>query len=113
MLAAMADPTLLGQAVLNLVLNAIDAVEPGGSVQVHYEGPADEAGRNQFQLIVMDDGPGIPVEILDRIFNPFFTTRETGTGLGLSIVHRIVEAHEGTIVAANREGGGARFEIRI
>ncbi len=51
--------------------------------------------------------------MLDRIFNPFFTTKDTGTGLGLSIVHRIVEAHDGTIHVTNPPGGGARFEIRI
>ena len=58
-----------------------------------------------------DHGPGIPAHILDRIFNPFFTTKDTGTGLGLAIVHRVVEAHDGTIIATNAEDGGAKFEI--
>jgi signal transduction histidine kinase len=63
--------------------------------------------------VVTDTGPGIPPEVLDRIFNPFFTTKESGTGLGLSIVHRVVEAHDGTITASNIDGGGAKFEVRI
>jgi signal transduction histidine kinase len=67
----------------------------------------------QFRIVVRDSGPGIKAEVLDRIFNPFFTTKDRGTGLGLAIVHRIVEAHEGTIMATNVAGGGAQFEIRI
>ena len=67
----------------------------------------------QFHLEVCDDGPGIPPHVLDKIFNPFFTTKDTGTGLGLAIVHRVVEAHDGTILATNADGGGARFEIRV
>jgi signal transduction histidine kinase len=62
---------------------------------------------------VRDSGPGVPAHLLDRIFNPFFTTKETGTGLGLAIVHRIVEAHDGTITVRNASGGGASFEMRI
>jgi two-component system sensor histidine kinase PilS (NtrC family) len=62
---------------------------------------------------VQDSGPGISSQILEKIFNPFFTTRDSGTGLGLAIVHRIVEAHDGTISVTNADGGGARFEIRI
>ena len=50
---------------------------------------------------------------MDKIFNPFFTTKDEGTGLGLALVHRMVEAHDGTIVVTNVQGGGARFEIRI
>jgi signal transduction histidine kinase len=110
---ALADAVLIGQAVLNLLLNAIDAMQHRGSVRVKWSAPPTSVDARQFYLVVHDTGPGIPSEILDRIFNPFFTTRETGTGLGLAIVHRVVEAHDGTILASNDPGGGAKFEIRI
>ena len=106
------DPMLLGQAVLNLILNAAEAIGCNGTISVRYCLPTDGDVR-QFYLIVTDTGPGIPAEALDRIFNPFFTTKDSGTGLGLAIVHRVVEAHDGTITASNVEGGGAKFEIRI
>ena len=108
-----ADPLLLGQAALNLVLNGAEAMEHGGTISLRFGPPPEGSDARQFHLAVRDEGPGIPPQILDRIFNPFFTTKETGTGLGLAIVHRIVEAHDGTIVVTNPEGGGARFEIRI
>jgi signal transduction histidine kinase len=95
------DSRLFSQCVLNLVLNAVEALGAKGTVRI------------ALTLVVEDDGPGIPADVLDRIFNPFFTTKDEGTGLGLSIVHRIVEAHNGTISATNRECGGARFEVRI
>lgn len=107
------DPLLMGQTILNLLLNAAEAVEPGGSVVLQFGRPPEESPSKQFHLVVKDNGPGIPPQMLDRIFNPFFTTKDSGTGLGLAIVHRIVEAHDGTITASNEEGGGARFEIRI
>jgi len=109
-----ADPLLLGQALLNLLLNAAEAAPQGGTVRVRFSPPApDGSDVKQFHLEVCDDGPGIPPHVLDKIFNPFFTTKDTGTGLGLAIVHRVVEAHDGTILATNAEGGGARFEIRV
>ena len=107
------DPLLLGQALLNLLLNAAEAIEGGGDVTVRFAPPAADSDVRQFHLVVTDAGAGIPPQVLDRIFNPFFTTKDAGTGLGLSIVHRIVEAHEGTITATNEPGGGARFEIRV
>ena len=113
-MGARVDALLLGQAVLNLVLNAAEAVEGGaGEVRVEYGPPPARSEAKQFHLVVQDDGPGIPAKVMDRIFNPFFTTKETGTGLGLAIVHRVVEAHDGTIVVTNVAGSGARFEIRI
>lgn len=111
-LEARADPLLMGQAALNLVLNAVEATPRGGQVTVTLAaGPSGDT--RQFVLVVEDDGPGIAPDAMDRIFNPFFTTKETGTGLGLAIVHRIVEAHDGTIRASNRPSGGARFEVTI
>lgn len=111
-LAVDADPRLVGQAVLNLLLNAAEAMEQGGTVVVRMDRPAKGEAR-QFVLVVQDTGPGLPADVMDKLFNPFFTTKDTGTGLGLAIVHRIVEAHDGTVVAGNADEGGARFEIRV
>lgn len=112
-LHASADPNLIGQALLNLLLNAADATPENGRILVRFSGSCETSGARQLQLTIHDSGPGIPPQVLDRIFNPFFTTKETGTGLGLSIVHRVVEAHDGTIVVTNPREGGAKFEIRI
>ena len=106
------DGNLISQALLNLVLNAIEAIGGAGVVTVRY-GPVEPGRGKIFTLCVSDSGPGIEPRILDRIFNPFFTTKETGTGLGLAMVHRIVDAHEGTITASNGAAGGARFEMTI
>lgn len=111
-----ADPLLIGQALLNLLLNAADAAateDSDGVVIVRFSRPGADSEVKQFHLVVKDNGPGIPAGVLDRIFNPFFTTKDTGTGLGLAIVHRVVEAHDGTVTAANDCGGGAKFEIRV
>jgi signal transduction histidine kinase len=110
------DAVLIGQALLNLVLNAVEsmgAADGPRKLTVRFGPPPPGSDAKQFHLAVSDTGPGIPSNVLDRIFNPFFTTKDTGTGLGLAIVHRVVEAHDGTIVAQNTESGGARFEIRI
>ena len=109
-LPAKVDGRLLTQAVLNLTLNAIEATAENGGGAVTVRLATD---KNRLSLVVEDTGPGIAAELLDRVFNPFFTTKDEGTGLGLSIVHRIVEAHGGTISAANRPEGGAKFELRI
>jgi signal transduction histidine kinase len=115
------DAVLIGQSLLNLVLNAIESMsqDPAANsaddrrLSVRFGPPPSDSDARQFHLTVCDSGPGIPSGVLDRIFNPFFTTKDTGTGLGLAIVHRVVEAHEGSITAGNIEGGGAKFEIRI
>jgi signal transduction histidine kinase len=110
------DAVLISQSLLNLVLNAVESMsQSGGSrrLTVRFGPPPPGSDAKQFHLTVCDSGPGISSGVLDRIFNPFFTTKDTGTGLGLAIVHRVVEAHEGSITAGNMEGGGAKFEIRI
>jgi signal transduction histidine kinase len=113
-LTAHLDEHLLEQAVLNLLLNAIESMENGGQLRVQFSRAAEDDGDGrQIRLTIRDSGTGIPPAILDRIFNPFFTTKDTGTGLGLAIVHRIVDAHNGTISVTNPPGGGAQFEIRI
>jgi signal transduction histidine kinase len=103
------DPNLFRQVVLNLLLNALDAVQPGGSVHIVVENDADGG----LLLSVADEGCGLPPDLGERIFTPFVTTKETGLGLGLSISKRIVEAHGGSITAENRPEGGAVFTIRL
>jgi signal transduction histidine kinase len=104
------DRVQLVQVILNLVLNAIDAVsglpEPRRRVRV-----SAEASGADVLLRVEDWGPGVPWDLADRVFEPFFTTKPGGLGMGLAIIRSIVEAHDGTIALAKRAGGGAAFEI--
>ncbi len=72
-----------------------------------------KTSNDNFLIAVMDTGAGITAENQRRIFEPYFTTKTKGTGLGLAISRRIVEAHGGTITAANQIGGGCRFEISL
>ncbi len=115
------DPTLMVQAIANVIRNAAEAMAetPDGSrtVRVRVERsirrlPSGERGE-RIVIGVEDSGPGIAPEVLERMFNPFFTTRPTGTGLGLAIVHRIVEAHDGHVVVSNRDEGGATVELCV
>ncbi len=103
------DPDLFRQVLLNLLLNALEAVRPGGAVGVAAANDADGG----LSLRVTDDGCGLPAGLGDRIFAPFITTKELGLGLGLSVCKRIVEAHGGSIAAANRAEGGAVFTVRL
>jgi two-component system, NtrC family, sensor histidine kinase HydH len=103
-----ADPNLLYRAFLNILINAIQAQESGGIIEVLVtEEP--EAHRVE----ISDQGDGIPEESLRKLFNPFFTTKERGTGLGLSIVKKIVEGHNGRITIQSAAGQGTRVVIRM
>ena len=106
-----ADPSLLVRAVSNLLFNASDAAGEG---EVRLTAGRTDRGVG---ISVCDSGPGIDAEVMDKIFNPFFTTKEMGTGLGLAIVHRIVECHGAQIGVANVDPphglGGARFNITL
>jgi len=104
------DEERLRQVVMNLALNALDAVGRGGTVRVSCMN--EETGR-EVAIYVDDSGPGISPELRDRIFEPFFTTKAQGSGLGLSIVHAIVVQHGGTITIEDAPGGGARFALRL
>jgi signal transduction histidine kinase len=106
----------LRQVIVNLCLNALEAVDEGGAVCVSCsvvppQGLEGEA--RSVELLVDDDGPGIPAELRDRIFEPFFTTKAAGSGLGLSIVHAILSQHAGTIQAGQSPQGGARIVLRF
>jgi signal transduction histidine kinase len=106
-LIAAIDGPKLQQVVSNLVRNAIEAIPPGGHVSV-----ALVPGAEHFVIRVGDDGPGIPEEIRPRIYEPFFTTKESGTGLGMSIVHSLVAMHGGTI-DLDTGPNGTRFDVVI
>ena len=103
------DPAEWRQVLFNLLRNALDASPRGGRIRVRLAAEDDQA-----LLAVADDGPGVPPELQDRIFEPFVTTKEPGkgTGLGLAIVHRIVEAHRGRITVENG-ARGACFTITV
>jgi two-component system cell cycle sensor histidine kinase/response regulator CckA len=109
-----ADPPRLVQIFVNLVLNAVDALPPDGaernviSISTRLEGASAV-------VEVSDNGPGVPVDLRDRVFDPFFTTKPVGegTGLGLFVTRNLVEALGGTIVLGESTGGGARFTIRL
>ncbi len=108
------DESQLRQVLLNLLLNAIDAAPPGGTVQVDVRPVAPDGAAEGFvELRVADNGSGLASEMRQRIFEPFFSTRETGLGLGLAICKRIVDSHGGEITADNRPGGGAEFVVRL
>lgn len=104
------DPGMLREAVTNLILNALDAVEEDGAVTV--QAGYDNKRASVF-IEVEDDGPGISEEIQGRIFDPGFSTKEKGNGFGLSICSRIVSAHRGNLRMISRPGAGAVFRIDI
>ena len=104
------DATQLRQVIHNLLRNAEDALEGRESGQIRL---STEISGRYARLCVADDGPGFPVELLARIFEPYVTTKARGTGLGLPIVKKIVEEHQGTIEIGNAPEGGARIDIRL
>ncbi len=106
----MADPQQLQQVFMNILLNAGDSMAEGGTLtaQTSY----DEPGRS-IRITISDTGKGIDQKEMDKIFQPFFTTKPKGTGLGLAITKRLIEQHGGTIRVYNNEGRGATFELSI
>ena len=104
------DPARLRQVLLNLVLNAEQAIPAGGTVTVRLK--ADPRGGG-FELEVADTGMGIPRTQLREVWKPFFTSKPNGSGLGLAIARRIVEEHGGTIGIDSAEGSGTVVTIRL
>jgi signal transduction histidine kinase len=103
-----ADPELLHRAISNLVLNAMDAMPHGGTLILSAR-PKGET----VELRVADTGEGITPEECERLFTPYYTTKEHGTGLGLAIVQSVVADHNGTIAVESRPGAGVTFVISL
>ncbi len=108
------DGELLKQVFYNVVLNAVQAMPEGGTLRVSTTRRRSRIkGQRMVEVVVADSGVGIPPEDLQRIFSPFFTTKERGTGLGLTVVHRIVEVHGGLVEVESEVGKGTTFRISI
>lgn len=109
----MGNPLALEQVFHNLITNAIQAMQATGGILAVKVQPSETTGKRKHALVIVaDNGPGIPKENLEKIFNPFFTTKSNGTGLGLAITKRIVTAHKGVILA-NSFPGGTVFSVQI
>ena len=109
----MADPEQLREVLVNLVVNACEAMVGGGSLTIREEAGEDEDLGRVAVLRVTDTGPGISEAIQSQVFQPFFSTKEEGTGLGLSIAHHIVKDHGGRIDLLSQEDRGATFIITL
>jgi signal transduction histidine kinase len=102
-----ADQAMLRQALLNLALNAVQAMPDGGALRIGCR----RGGRSRVEIDVEDTGVGIPPENLQKIFDLYFTTKESGSGIGLSMVYRIVQLHDGEVEVQSTPGSGTRFRL--
>ena len=102
------DKILIKQCFQNLFQNAFEAMPEGGNISVLVQPEKDS-----LKIQIADQGEGIPKEILDKVFNPFFTTKEKGTGLGLSLVKKIVNLHQGRIQVQSQLNWGTQFSIYL
>jgi signal transduction histidine kinase len=103
-----ADSNMLYQAFLNILINSMQAMPDGGKISVSISGY--HAGVS---IVFEDEGKGIPEELLNKIWDPFFSTKDKGTGLGLGIVKKIIEAHSGMIDISNRPVRGVQVRVKI
>jgi signal transduction histidine kinase len=108
-----ADPEQLKEVFVNLVVNACEAMEGGGEILIREEAQSTGPTEQVVVIRVADNGPGIPQSLVDKVLQPFFTTKEEGTGLGLSIAARIVEQHGGDLAVTTVEGKGSTFTITL
>jgi signal transduction histidine kinase len=102
------DRDLLKQAVLNIVVNAIEAMPGGGELRLESSAAGDLA-----EIRISDTGPGIPPELREKIFRLYFTTKQKGSGIGLAMAFRTVQLHDGTIDFTSEPGKGTAFSIRL
>ena len=108
--ACLVDRDQIKQVILNMVRNGIEACGKDGKVSIHLRQSGD---TSRVRMDFEDDGCGIPAELADRLYNPFFTTRSEGNGLGLSISRKIVEAHGGRIEHESEKGVGTCFHVEL
>lgn len=109
---ALLDPRTFEQVVVNLITNALDVMPNGGALSFSLAA-IDTLQGEMIELKVADTGPGMPPEVLARIFDPFYTTKKEGTGLGLAITKRILTAHKGAIMAETFPDAGTVFSVRV
>ena len=107
-----ADSDQLKQALMNIILNAIDAIDVEGEINIDVQ-PSKMEGTEFYVITVTDNGKGIREESLEKLFDPFYTTKDEGTGLGLSISYGIIHQHGGRIDIGNRPEGGAQVVIQL
>jgi signal transduction histidine kinase len=107
-LVANVDADLLKQAVLNVIQNGAQAMQEGGTLEVVLE-----EDRKTGVLRVADEGPGIPEDIREKIFDLYFTTKSGGSGIGLAMTYRVLQLHHGSVEVQSRTGRGTEFLLRI
>lgn len=107
------DPEQLKEVLVNLIINACEAMEEGGRIVIREEEGFAEALGRVVVIRVSDNGPGMPESIHEKVFQPFFTTKDGGTGLGLSIAARIIQDHRGFLNLKSREGKGTTLTITL
>ncbi len=100
------DQELLKQVLMNIILNAVQVMPGGGILKIN-----SEEGENYIALAVCDQGSGIDPENVEKIFDPFFSTKDKGTGLGLTIAHKIMQSHNGFIKAEKNKDIGSTFRL--
>ncbi len=108
--SVMMDPNVMMRAFMNIALNAYQAMGEEGILSIE-AGEAEIQGTPAVAIVFRDTGPGIPPHAEEKVFDPFFTLKESGTGLGLSIVHSAVESHGGAVEVRSAEGGGAVIRV--
>jgi signal transduction histidine kinase len=107
-----ADPEQMKRALINLIDNAAEALEKASAKEIWLRTTLDSE-RDVVELVVADSGPGIPPDALEKLFLPYFSTKQRGTGLGLAIVSRIISEHNGTIRVEDNRPTGAKFVIEL
>jgi len=108
-----ADPEQLKEVLVNIIVNACEAMESGGTILIEEDEGALNPVKQVAVIRLIDDGPGIPNALQGKIFQPFFSTKEEGIGLGLSIATRIINEHGGWLEVQSEQGKGAAFVISL